>query len=153
MSESTTFPGFRTANLERLREIEEGLKVRFQEVEKDLQTWDVLFAFLERKMDSDQKRSELISEQLNELRSLRYVSTPNDQTNRVNRFAKFSIADAAATVLEEAGNPLHAKEIWQALENGGIVSNAKRPLNSLYALLLNDKRFIALGANRWKLSR
>jgi hypothetical protein len=67
-------------------------------------------------------------------------------------FTGRSWIDAISAVLEDAG-PLHVKEIWQRLQDGGFRTNARDPLRSIVAVSIRSKpRIVRVGANRYGLS-
>jgi hypothetical protein len=68
------------------------------------------------------------------------------------RFANKSIAQAAFELLLEAGRPLHVRDIWKGITEGGIRSNATKPLESLTSRLVRDRRFVNIGHRTFKLT-
>lgn len=57
---------------------------------------------------------------------------------RIRRTAhgQLSWKDAVIGVLRDAGTPLHAKEIWQRLQEGGFESNAADPVRSVVSVAI-----------------
>lgn len=66
-------------------------------------------------------------------------------------FRDMTIGDATAEVLREARKPLHVKEIWRRLSEGGLVLRARRPTSSVVATLLRDTRFEHVGRNQFQI--
>lgn len=59
--------------------------------------------------------------------------------------------EAITSVLAEAG-PLHVKEIWQLLQDGGFRTNARDPLRSIVTVAIRSQpRIVRVGANRYGL--
>jgi hypothetical protein len=59
--------------------------------------------------------------------------------------------EAITAVLEETG-PLHVKDIWQRLQDGGFRTDARDPLRSIVAVSVRSKpRIERVGANRYGL--
>jgi hypothetical protein len=62
--------------------------------------------------------------------------------------------EAMTRVLGEAGRPLHVKEIWQLLQEGGFHSGARDPVRSVVAIAVrNGARFPKAGPNRYGLAQ
>ncbi len=49
-----------------------------------------------------------------------------------------SWAEAMTRVLQEAERPLHVKEIWQRLQEGGFRTNSRDPVRSVVAIAVRD---------------
>jgi len=67
------------------------------------------------------------------------------------RFQGMKIGDAAYEVLKEADRPLHVREIWDRISEGGVESRAKKPWVSIAAALYRDERFENLGRNTFRI--
>jgi len=67
------------------------------------------------------------------------------------RFQGMKIADAVYEVLKEADHPLHVREIWDRISEGGVQSRAKKPWVSIAAALYRDDRFENLGRNTFQI--
>ena len=67
------------------------------------------------------------------------------------RFAGLSIPQGAYFLLKEAGKPLHAKEIYQKLMDGGVRIRSKTPVTSIAISLSRDKRYRKIAPNTFKL--
>jgi hypothetical protein len=77
---------------------------------------------------------------------------PIEEPTAGKRFEGKSITVAAAELLLEANRPLHVKEIWKGITEGGVASKAQKPLETLTSRLLRDKRFINIGSRTFKLA-
>ncbi len=60
-------------------------------------------------------------------------------------------ADAIAAVLRDARQPLHVREIWKRLVEGGFQTEARDPIRSIVSIAVRDTRFAKAGANRYAL--
>jgi len=59
--------------------------------------------------------------------------------------------EAITSVLARTG-PLHVKEIWQQLQDGGFRTAAQDPLRSIVAVSIRSQpRIVRVGANRYGL--
>lgn len=61
-----------------------------------------------------------------------------------------SWAAAISTILEEQG-PLHVKDIWHHLQEGGFRTKARDPLRSIVAVAIREPKISRVGANRYGL--
>jgi len=68
------------------------------------------------------------------------------------KFAGLSIPQAAYILLRDEGRPLHAKEIYQRLLEGGVKIRSKTPITSVSISLNRDRRFIRIAPNTYRLS-
>jgi len=59
---------------------------------------------------------------------------------------------AITTILEKHG-PLHVKDIWQLLQDGGFRTEARDPLRSIVAVAIREPRIVRVGANRYAIGR
>jgi HB1, ASXL, restriction endonuclease HTH domain len=63
-----------------------------------------------------------------------------------------SWAEAMTRVLQEAGHPLHVKQIWEKLREDGFRTNARDPIRSVVAIAVRDPvNFPKVGPNRYGL--
>jgi len=67
------------------------------------------------------------------------------------RFAGLSVPQGAYFLLKEAGKPLHAKEIYHKLIEGGVRIRSKTPLTSIAISLSRDKRYKKIAPNTFNL--
>ena len=67
-------------------------------------------------------------------------------------FSGLSIPQAAYILLKEEGRPLHAKDIYQRLLEGGVKIRSKTPITSVSISLNRDKRFLRVSPNTYSLS-
>lgn len=68
------------------------------------------------------------------------------------RFAGKSHTQAAYDLLMENGRPMHVSDIFKGLIDGGIQTDAKRPLEVITSRLIRDKRFKNIGKRTFKLT-
>ncbi len=71
---------------------------------------------------------------------------------RTVKFAGISIPQATYLLLREEGKPLHAKEIYQRLVEGGVKIRSKTPVTSISISLNRDKRFLRIAPNTYRLA-
>ena len=67
------------------------------------------------------------------------------------RFAGLSVPQGTYFLLKEAGKPLHAKEIYNKLVEGGVRIRSKTPVTSVAVSLSRDKRYSKIAPNTFKL--
>lgn len=61
-------------------------------------------------------------------------------------------AAAIASVLEESG-PLHVRDIWERLQDGGFRTESRDPLRTVVAVAIRSRpRIVRVGANRYALA-
>jgi|SRR5579863_499411 len=68
------------------------------------------------------------------------------------KFVGLSIPQAAFLLFKELNKPLHAKEIYQRLAEGGVRIRGKTPVTSIAISLSRDKRFKRTAPNTFVLS-
>jgi hypothetical protein len=69
-----------------------------------------------------------------------------------SKYSGTSIPQAAFLLLKETGHPLHAKEIYSRLMEGGLRIKGKTPITSIAISLNRDKRFVRTAPNTFKLT-
>lgn len=71
---------------------------------------------------------------------------------RVGPLTRLSWGDAVIRVLDQNG-PLHVKEIWRLLQEGGFRTDARDPLRSIVAIAIRlEPRVLRLAPNTYALS-
>lgn len=68
-----------------------------------------------------------------------------------SKYIGLSVPQATFLLLKEAGKPLHAKEIYQKLTEGGVRIRGKTPVTSVAISLSRDKRFKKIAPNTFTL--
>jgi hypothetical protein len=72
---------------------------------------------------------------------------------QVGHLTGLSWAEAITRVLVEAGEPLHVKEIWRQLQEGGFRTDSRDPVRSLVAIAVrNPKTFTKAAPNTYTVS-
>ncbi|MEW6684268.1 MAG: HTH domain-containing protein [Nitrospirota bacterium] len=66
------------------------------------------------------------------------------------KYFGMSVPQAAAVLLKEAGTPMHARELYRKLVEGGIRIRAKTPITSIAISLRRDKRFRKVAPNTFE---
>jgi hypothetical protein len=69
-----------------------------------------------------------------------------------SKYVGMSVPDAVYMVLQEVGRPLHAKELFQRLKEGGMPIRGKTPVTSIATSLKRDPRFRKVGPNTFEIS-
>ena len=69
-----------------------------------------------------------------------------------SKYVGRSVPDAVYMVLQEIGRPLHAKDIYQRLKEGGMPIRGKTPVTSIATSLKRDSRFRKVGPNTFEVS-
>lgn len=64
-----------------------------------------------------------------------------------SKYVGMSVSQAAFLLLKEANAPMHAKEIYQRLIEGGLRMRGKTPVTSIAISLARDKRFKKVAPN------
>ncbi|MBA3613869.1 MAG: winged helix-turn-helix domain-containing protein [Nitrospirales bacterium] len=69
-----------------------------------------------------------------------------------SKYVGMSVPDAVYMVLQEIGRPLHAKELFQRLKEGGMPIRGKTPVTSVATSLKRDHRFRKVGPNTFEVN-
>lgn len=67
------------------------------------------------------------------------------------KYIGMSVPQAALMLLKEAGTPMHAKEIFRKLVEGGVRIRGKTPVTSIAISLRRDKHFRKVAPNTFDL--
>ena len=70
-----------------------------------------------------------------------------------SKYVGRSVPDAVYMVLQEVGHPLHAKELYQRLKEGGMPIRGKTPVTSIATSLKRDSRFRKVGPNTFEVNQ
>ena len=70
-----------------------------------------------------------------------------------SKYVGRSVPDAVYMVLQEVGCPLHAKDLYQRLKEGGMPIRGKTPVTSIATSLKRDPRFRKVGPNTFEVSQ
>ena len=68
-----------------------------------------------------------------------------------SKYVGMSVPDAAYALLRETRRPMHAKELYQRLIEGGLHIRGKTPVTSVATSLKRDRRFRKVGPNTFEL--
>jgi len=68
------------------------------------------------------------------------------------RFAHMTLRNAAVTVLEEAGQPLHTSDLYDRLVAEGAEIGGEDPKNTLYGTLQGYDKVVKVGPSLWDLA-
>lgn len=68
-----------------------------------------------------------------------------------SKYFGMSVPQAAGILLKEAGTPMHAKEVYRKLVEGGVRIRGKTPVTSIAISLRRDKRFRKVAPNTFEL--
>jgi hypothetical protein len=68
------------------------------------------------------------------------------------RLSNCSWAKAVTTVLAEASQPLHVRDIWSRMSEGGFVTGAADPLRSIVAIVLREPTIKRVAPNTYALN-
>jgi len=68
-----------------------------------------------------------------------------------SKYLGMSVPQATMVLLKEAGTPMHAKEVYQKLVEGGVRIRGKTPVTSIAISLRRDKRFRRVAPNTFDL--
>lgn len=66
------------------------------------------------------------------------------------KYVGMSVPDAVYKILREVRQPLHAKELYQQLLEGGMRIRGKTPVTSVATSLKRDRRFRKVGPNTFE---
>ena len=82
------------------------------------------------------------------------VMDVTDQSREIllgrSKYVGMSVPEAAYQILREARQPMHAKELFLRLVEGGMQIKGKTPLTSVATSLKRDKRFRKVGPNTFE---
>lgn len=70
-----------------------------------------------------------------------------------SKYVGRSVPDAVYMVLQEIGRPLHAKDLYQRLKEGGRPIRGKTPVTSIATSLKRDPRFRKVGPNTFEVNQ
>ncbi len=70
-----------------------------------------------------------------------------------SKYVGRSVPDAVYMVLQEIGRPLHAKDLYQLLKEGGMAIRGKTPVTSIATSLKRDPRFRKVGPNTFEVNQ
>ncbi len=70
-----------------------------------------------------------------------------------SKYVGRSVPDAVYMVLQEVGRPLHAKDLYQRLKEGGMPIRGKTPVTSIATSLKRDSRFRKVGPNTFEVNQ
>ena len=68
-----------------------------------------------------------------------------------SKYVAMSVPQAAITLLKESGRPMHAKDIYLKLVEGGVRIRGKTPVTSVAISLKRNKRFRKVAPNTFEL--
>jgi len=68
-----------------------------------------------------------------------------------SKYLGMSVPQAAFLLLRNAGTPMHAKEVYRKLAEGGVRIRGKTPVTSIAISLRRDKRFRKVAPNTFDL--
>jgi hypothetical protein len=71
---------------------------------------------------------------------------------QVGPLTGLSWSAAMMRVLQDAGGPLHVREIWDQLQAGGFRTDSRDPIRSVVAIAVRDASFVKAGPNRYALA-
>jgi hypothetical protein len=66
------------------------------------------------------------------------------------KYFGLSVPQAAALILKESGTPMHARELYRRLLDGGMRIRAKTPITSIAISLRRDRRFRKVAPNTFE---
>ena len=96
--------------------------------------------------------SQIITDEKGELPSSNTDVT--DQSREIllgrSKYVGMSVPDAVFQILQEAHQPLHAKELYKQLLEGGMRIRGKTPVTSVATSLKRDRRFRKVGPNTFE---
>jgi len=69
-----------------------------------------------------------------------------------SKYVGMSVSDAAYKILRDANRPMHAKELYQHLLEGGMQIRGKTPVTSVSTSLKRDPRFRKVAPNTFECS-
>lgn len=79
------------------------------------------------------------------------VNDVADQSREIllgrSKYAGMSMPDAAFVILRDVERPMHAKELWKQLIEGGLQIRGKTPVTSIATSLKRDSRFRKVAPN------
>ena len=79
------------------------------------------------------------------------VNDDADQSREIllgrSKYSGMSMPDAAFVILRDAGRPMHAKELYKQLIEGGLQIRGKTPVTSIATSLKRDSRFRKVAPN------
>ncbi len=82
------------------------------------------------------------------------VTDVTDQSKEIllgrSKYVGMSASDGAFVILREMKRPMHVKELWQRLVEGGMQIRGKTPVTSIATSLKRDPRFQKIAPNTFE---
>lgn len=151
---STDDQGFRQQLSERIRRYAEQL----ERVQRQLLEMNHTLLTTQQRLDAacEMYRVEFneeppFSAERKSLETLPIGVEPVLRTSRRVKSGGPSWKEAVASVLREAGEPLHVSEIWRRMDAAGFETESKDPQRSLVAILVRQAEVVRTGRNTYGL--
>ncbi|NKE72679.1 hypothetical protein MNODULE_18165 [Nitrospiraceae bacterium HYJII51-Mn-bac16s-1-B09] len=142
------------SKLQELQKKREKIEDEIKTVKKYLELAETLYRVEIEKVKWAQPSNQLTSEVEKE-KGGKPTSEGHDHSKEIllekTKYAGLSVPQATFLLLKEAGKPLHAKEIYQKLTEGGVRIRGKTPVTSVAISLSRDKRFKKIAPNTFTL--
>lgn len=142
------------SKLQELQKKREKIEDEIKTVKKYLELAETLYRVEIEKAKWAQPSNQLTSETEKE-KGGKPTAEGHDQSKEIllekTKYAGLSVPQATFLLLKEAGKPLHAKEIYQKLTEGGVRIRGKTPVTSVAISLSRDRRFKKIAPNTFTL--
>lgn len=133
-----------------LKKKRERLNDEIATIEKYLELAKTLYRVEADKAKLASLSSQILSDESGSF-SQRPMADVTDQSREIllgrSKYVGMSVSDASYKILREVKRPMHAKELFQLLIDGGIQIRGKTPVTSVATSLKRDPRFRKVGPN------
>jgi len=142
------------SKLQELQKKREKIEDEIKTIKKYLELAETLYRVEIEKAKWTHPSNQLASETEKE-RGSKPATETQDHSKEIllekSKYIGLSVPQAAFLLLKETGKPLHAKEIYQKLTEGGVRIRGKTPVTSVAISLSRDKRFKKIAPNTFTL--
>jgi chromosome segregation ATPase len=142
---------FYKSKLQELQKKREKLDDEVRTIKKYLELAETLYRVEVDKAKIANLSSQIISDGEKTGKALSPLVDVTDQSREIllgrSKYVGLSVPQAAYLLLRESDRPMHAKEIYQKLAEGGIKIRGKTPVTSIAISLNRDKRFKRVAPN------
>ncbi len=138
--------------LKDLKKKKEKINEEMATIEKYVELAKTLYRVESDKAKLASLSSQIISDETGELPVP--VTDVTDQSKEIllgrSRYVGMRAPDGALVILRETKRPMHAKELWKRLIDGGMQIRGKTPVTSIATSLKRDPRFKKVAPNTFE---
>lgn len=136
--------------LQELQKKRDKLEEEIKTIKKYLELAETLYRVEQEKSRVAAKTSPSAEPDRDKSRSLDVPDQSQEILLGKTKYFGMSVSQAAAVLLKAAGTPMHARELYRKLAEGGMRIRAKTPITSIAISLRRDKRFRKVAPNTFE---